>query len=410
MTEAGHDRAAAVDTGERLVLVVAAKLQCLFDDRGKVLILADVRQFRVGYHRRGEHAVGVACFRRHQAVGGKQHRRGDVGKFSLLILPRRAEVALEMGIFFQFRIAVGGQHFAVGVDVDAFTLGLLQQQLQIVEVMACDDDERSLLHRQQDGGRRGRTVAFGIGLIQKRHALKVFLAHLHYDGQQLVHTPVLAHGKKSLGEKAVHFLVGITQHHRVMGVSRHTTHTEKDQGFEAANILLRVPEQIHIIIIVLPATGSAVGAAWNKAGLFLVYPIDQLPNGLFVEAHIGYGGEQALDHQPPCIGVDRCIAVRDSCQPNERARQLVLKFRYIGGLAADTGFSGTTGAASRLLTLKAKHFVIHYRFPPISVQIMSFLSEAHASSKDSLPTLHRGHSKSSGTSLHGVPGAMPPSG
>ena len=42
----------------------------------------------------------VAWFRRHQAVGGKQHRRGNVGKFSLLILPRRAEVALEMGIFF----------------------------------------------------------------------------------------------------------------------------------------------------------------------------------------------------------------------------------------------------------------------------------------------------------------------
>lgn len=37
----------------------------------------------------------------------------------LLVLPRRAEVALEMGIFFQFRIAMGGQHFAVGVDVDA---------------------------------------------------------------------------------------------------------------------------------------------------------------------------------------------------------------------------------------------------------------------------------------------------
>ena len=29
MAEAGHDRAAAVDAGERLVLVVAAKLQCL---------------------------------------------------------------------------------------------------------------------------------------------------------------------------------------------------------------------------------------------------------------------------------------------------------------------------------------------------------------------------------------------
>ena len=41
---------------------------------------------------------------------------------------------------------MGRQHFAMGVDVDAFALGLLQQQLQVVEVVACDDDERPLLH------------------------------------------------------------------------------------------------------------------------------------------------------------------------------------------------------------------------------------------------------------------------
>ena len=41
-------------------------------------------------------------------------------------------------------IAVSGKHFAVGVDVDAFALGLLQQQLQVVEVMSGDDDERPL--------------------------------------------------------------------------------------------------------------------------------------------------------------------------------------------------------------------------------------------------------------------------
>lgn len=62
----------------------------------------------------------------------------------LLVLPRRAEVALEMGIFFQFRIAMGGQHFAVGVDVDAFARRLLQQQLEVVQVVPGDDDERSL--------------------------------------------------------------------------------------------------------------------------------------------------------------------------------------------------------------------------------------------------------------------------
>ena len=53
---------------------------------------------------------------------------------------------------------MGGQHFAVGVDVDASALGLLQQQLQIVEIVAGDDDERPLLHRQRDGGRRGHTA------------------------------------------------------------------------------------------------------------------------------------------------------------------------------------------------------------------------------------------------------------
>ena len=39
-------------------------------------------------------------------------------KFRLLILPARAEVAFEVRIFFQFRVAVGGQHLAVGVHVD----------------------------------------------------------------------------------------------------------------------------------------------------------------------------------------------------------------------------------------------------------------------------------------------------
>ena len=155
-----------------------------------------------------------------------------------------------------------------------------------------------------------------------------------------------------------------------MGIRRHTTHAEKDQRFEAANILLRVPEQVHIIIIIPPT--ARAGAFWCQPFPFRVYSIDQLADCLFVEVHIGYGGEQSLDHQPPCIGIDRCIAVRGSCQSNERARQLVLKLRYIGGLTADTSLTGTAGTTRCLLALKAKHFMIHYRFPPISVQIMSF--------------------------------------
>ena len=81
---------------------------------------------------------------RHQAVCGEQHRRGDVGKLLLLVLPRRAEVALEVWVFLQLRIAVGWQHFAVRVDIHALARRLLQQQLEVVQVVPGDDVERSL--------------------------------------------------------------------------------------------------------------------------------------------------------------------------------------------------------------------------------------------------------------------------
>ena len=37
---------------------------------------------------------------------------------------------------------------------------------------------------------------------------------------------------------------------------------------------------------------------------------------------------------------------------------------HLSGFSADAGFSGTTGAACRLLALKAKHSVIHCRSSP----------------------------------------------
>ena len=106
---------------------------------------------------------------------------------------------------------MSGQHFTMGIDVDAFPLSLLQQQLQVVEVMAGDDDERSLFYGQRNGNRYGRSVAFGVGLIQKRHALEVFLANLHHDRQQFLHAPVLANGEERLGKEAVHLIIGIPQ-------------------------------------------------------------------------------------------------------------------------------------------------------------------------------------------------------
>ena len=188
-----------------------------------------MRHFGIGYHLCGEYAVGIACLRRHQAVGGKQHRRRQLCKFLLLILPCCAEVALEMRILFQFGITMCGQHFAMGINIDAPALGLLQQQLEIMQIVTGNHNKRPLFHSQRNGNRYRRAIAFGICLIQKRHALEVFLTDLHHDGQQLLHAPILANSKKCLCKEIVHRIIGIAQHQSMMRIGRHAAHPEQNQ-------------------------------------------------------------------------------------------------------------------------------------------------------------------------------------
>ena len=47
-----------------------------------------------------------------------------------------------MRVLFQRGIAVGGQHLAVGIGIDALARGLLEQKLQIAQIVAGDHDER----------------------------------------------------------------------------------------------------------------------------------------------------------------------------------------------------------------------------------------------------------------------------
>ena len=184
--------------------------------------------------------------------------------------------------------------------------------------MAGDDDKRPLLHGQRNGDRGGCAIAFGIRLIKERHTLEILLADLHHNGQQLVHAPVLAHGKQRLCQKAVRFLVGIAQHHGVMGIGRHAAHAKEDQGFETADILLRAPELLHIVIVGSAAGGSTDGAVRNESRLFSMHPVDQSADGFFIKIHIGNGGEQSLDHQPPCIPVHIRGVIGGTRQPPAR--------------------------------------------------------------------------------------------
>ena len=121
----GHDFAAAVNSVKFPVFPITAELQSFLDDGREILVLADVAHFRVADHLRRKDAVRVAGFRRHETVGGKKNRGGQIGELFLLILPGRTEVAFKLSVFFQLWIGVGGKHLPVGIDVDAFSFGLL---------------------------------------------------------------------------------------------------------------------------------------------------------------------------------------------------------------------------------------------------------------------------------------------
>ena len=172
--------------------------------------------------------------------------------------------------------------------------------------MTCNDDERSLLH----GQRNRSAVCFRVCLIQQFHALEIFLANLHDDGQQLIHTPIFSDSKKCFCKETVNFFVGIAQYHGMVRIGSHAAHTEKDQRLEAANILPGIPQQRHVVIIVATAARCAAGAIGNQPFFFGVYPVNHFPYRFFVKVHIGDSGKQPFHHQPPGIRCCLRTAVR----------------------------------------------------------------------------------------------------
>ena len=103
--ESAGQLGAAVDTRQGCGLAVAAQFAGLGDYGREVLVagrpgcrgrgvdVVDMHQPGKAHHRGGVYPVGVGLARRHQAVGGEQHRCRQVIKLALLVLPGRAEVA-----------------------------------------------------------------------------------------------------------------------------------------------------------------------------------------------------------------------------------------------------------------------------------------------------------------------------
>ena len=70
------------------------------------------------------------------AVGGHDNGSRELGKFLCLVLPGSPIMTMEMGIFFQFRVTMTGQHLAMGINVNTLAGALLQDLFKVFQIMA----------------------------------------------------------------------------------------------------------------------------------------------------------------------------------------------------------------------------------------------------------------------------------
>ncbi|MPM94071.1 hypothetical protein SDC9_141214 [bioreactor metagenome] len=137
------------------------------------------------------------------------------------------------------------QHFSVGVDIDSLVFGLLQEQVEIVEIMAGNNDERSLFNGERDSDGNRNAVGLSVGAVEQVHTSEVDFAGFKYQRQELFHGFAITHGAQAFIEEIIYDVIRITQDQSVIGISGHTAQAQKNQGFKRTNIFLIFPEDFH---------------------------------------------------------------------------------------------------------------------------------------------------------------------
>ncbi len=187
---------------------------------------------------RGEHAFFITG-RILNAVRRHQNRAGKGREFLLLILPRPAVIPDQMLVLFQARIAVGRQHFAVRVDIDAHSFGLFQQFFEIKQVVAGNENRFSRDGR--DANRRGHGVSemLRVARVQQFHGLEIDFAAFQDERNPAVHAAVhRVQGQRGqgFGEVNVDRIVLFAEHESMVSVCRRALETVSQQFLQRQNV------------------------------------------------------------------------------------------------------------------------------------------------------------------------------
>ena len=311
----------------------------------------------------GEDLVGVV-FGVLDAVGGEEHRAGEGGQLLLLVLPGRAVMPGQMREGMQQRIGVGGQHLAVGVDVDARVASLLQQGQQVGQVVAGDEDGLALAPAQGDGRGHGRAERTGIARFQQLHGAQVGLAAFQHQPQPAVEVVALGiqfgAGTQAAIQEGGHVGITLAQLGGMVGIGGHALEAVEQDLHGGAHVLV-VGQAVDGGFPQIQGsqrrggrgTGHTGGQGRGALQAFFLHGAQ----GDGIEIHIGQGGEQGLESEVVGGGVHDAGVTGHQGHGRQFAQlpdQLVLLDGHGLVLAADAK-AGTGLALGGLFTLVAKH-------------------------------------------------------
>ncbi len=279
---------------------------------------------------------------------------------------------------------MGGEHLAVGVDVDALALGLVEEFLEVAEVVPGDEDGLAFDGGDADPGGLGMAEGAGVGGVEQLHYAQVDGAGLQVPGEEVVDGGILV-GEEVQGgvNVGVDLFVFLTEPIGVMGVGGEALESVGEQllqpgdvGSEAVETLLDgdhagigLGEGDVGLMDVLGGAGHGDDRFAGSAGGLLVEGPGAVVDGAGggeqgvdlagVEVDVGHGGEQGVKDEAVDVAVSgaelagRVGVLRDA---DGGVEEEVLEFGGGFILAADTG-GGAGLARTGLFALVAVHVI-----------------------------------------------------
>ena len=241
----------------------------------------------------------------------------------------------------------------MGVDVDALAVGLVEEHLEVVEVVAGDDDEGALDVAGLDDGRLGVAVGAGVGGVEDLHALEVRLPELEDEAEPLVDGVVVAQRLHALLEPGGDDGVGLAEDAGVVRVGGHSAKAEEQRRAQRDDVLVAMKE-----IRRLELGGAAV---------LVDLGLDARDHGRVVrrvEVDVGDAHEQGVHEEGFALDAGG-LAFKRAGQGDELGGHFVLEVGDVGLLAADADLRAAF-AAGGLFALETEH-VVHGVLAPVVV-------------------------------------------